>query len=238
MIDIVLPAHNEEESIEKTLTDVYAVAINASLDMRLIVCEDGSTDRTVEVIESLKDRLPILLISAPERKGYSRAVVDGLREATAEYVALMDSDGQADPAALPRMVAEIDDVDAVVAYRNPRLDRLIRRINSAAFGFIYRRMFPVRLRDPSFGFHVIRSGPLKKILEGNVPILPNGFWWEYFARAQALGLKIKEVQVTHKARRHGGTRVYRPIRVPRIAWVHLLGLFRLKRELRAATPRD
>ena len=67
------------------------------IPIRFVICEDGSRDNTVEVIKGLSQSLPIHLISDSERKGYSRAVLDGFRATTAEFVGFIDSDGQCDP---------------------------------------------------------------------------------------------------------------------------------------------
>jgi len=102
---------------------------------------------------------------------------------------------------------------------------------SGAFGFAYRLLFDVRVRDPSCPYLLVRRPGLQKILAGNVGILKQGFWWEFLARASAAELRIVETPVRHRRRASGLTQVYRPSRIPRIAAEHLLGLLQLKREL-------
>jgi dolichol-phosphate mannosyltransferase len=172
------------------------------------------------------------LISDPVRKGYSRAVIDGLRATEAEWIACIDSDGQCDPADFPRLWAAVAGYDMIIGYRNPRSDTLMRKLMSGAFGFVYRRFFSVRLRDPSCPYILINRLGLNAILAGNVGILKQGFWWEFVARATALGLCIKEMPVRHRVRSSGTTQVYRLGKIPRIAIEHLAGLRKLRRELR------
>lgn len=231
-IDIVLPAHNEADTIEAVLIEFHEMTSRAGLEVRLVVCEDGSSDGTADVVRRLEARLPVRLLSSPERKGYSRAVVDGLLATTADVVGCADSDGQCHPGDLARMAAALDaTTDLVVGYRTRRADSLVRRAMSKAFGFAYRVTFPVRLRDPSSPYLLIRRSALLAALQGNPGVLRQGFWWEFYARAHAAGLRIREVPTTHRPRLAGSTVVYRPSRVPRIAWEHLLGLRSLKREL-------
>jgi dolichol-phosphate mannosyltransferase len=232
MIDIVLPVHNEGASIGTTLREFYrVVAVEAGIPIRFVVCEDGSSDDTVPVLKALAMELPLKLISDPVRKGYSRAVIDGLRATDADWVACIDSDGQCDPADFARLAALREGCDMVMGWRNPRSDVLIRKLMSGAFGLVYRLYFDVRLRDPSCPYLLIRRRGLEGILAGKVGILKQGFWWEFMARATALGLKITEAPVHHRVRSAGQTQVYRPTKVPRIAWEHLLGLRQLRKEL-------
>lgn len=234
-IDIVLPAHNEGASIAATLREFHrTVALEAKVPIRFVVCEDGSSDDTLAVLKALAAELPIRLVSDPVRKGYARAVIDGLRATESDWVACIDSDGQCDPADLAGLLALRDGADLVVGWRNPRSDPWMRRAMSGAFGWVYRIFFDVGLRDPSCPYILIRRVGLERILAGNVGILKQGFWWEFFARASALDLATRQTPVHHRRRTSGTTQVYRPARLPRIATEHLLGLFRLRRELKAS----
>lgn len=233
-IDVVLPVHNEGASIGATLREFHrTVAVESNIPIRFVVCEDGSSDDTLPVVRALAAELPLKLISDPVRKGYSRAVIDGLRASESDWVACIDYDGQCDPADFAKLLALQDGADLVVGWRNPRSDPWMRRAMSGAFGLVYRTFFDVRLRDPSCPYILIRRASLEKILAGNVGILKQGFWWEFFARASALGLAIRETPVHHRVRSSGTTQVYRPARVPRIALEHLLGLRKLRQELNA-----
>jgi glycosyltransferase involved in cell wall biosynthesis len=235
MIDVVLPVHNEGASIGATLREFHrVVAVEAGIPIRFVVCEDGSSDDTVPVLKALAAELPLKLISDPVRKGYSRAVIDGLRGTDSEWVACIDSDGQCDPADFARLAALREGCDMVMGWRNPRSDVLIRKLMSGAFGLVYRRYFDVGLRDPSCPYILIRRSGLEAILAGKVGILKQGFWWEFGARPTALGLRITEAPVHHRVRSAGQTQVYRPTKVPRIAWEHLLGLRQLRKELSSA----
>ena len=235
-IDVVLPAHNEGESIGLTLREFYrVVASEQRYSIRFIVCEDGSKDNTVEAIRETAKTLPVHLISENFRKGYSRAVIDGLKASTNPLVSFIDSDGQYDPKDFVALYKEMreKDCDLVVGYRNPRKDHWIRLTMSALFNEVYKLYFDVRLRDPSCPYLIIKREALLRVLDGDVGILKQGFWWEFFARARARKLSICQVPVTHRVRTAGGTVVYRPTKVPAIAWEHLCGLAKLSRELKS-----
>jgi glycosyltransferase involved in cell wall biosynthesis len=231
VVDIVLPAHNEGDGIGVVLREFFEVATTDGINVHFVVCEDGSTDNTVPVIKAVAEELPISLISSTERKGYSRAVVDGLRATTAEVVGFIDSDGQCDPGDLARLLGELPEHDLVIGYRVPRNDALYRKMMSRCFKFVYERLFPVRLPDPSCPFMVIRQDALIAVMRGAPGRLRQGFWWEFYARANAAGLRTVTVPVHHRPRLAGETSVYRPAKIPGIAVEHLRALFALRREL-------
>src|SRR5262249_4934956 len=236
-IDVVLPVHNEGASIGKTLREFHRVVmLEGGQPIRFVVCEDGSSDDTVPILQKLSTELPLKLISDPVRKGYSRAVSDGLRGTRSEWVGFVDSDGQCDPADMLRLLTLRNDVDLVMGWRNPRSGSQIRKVMSGAFKFVYRMLFRVNVRDPSCPYLLINRAGLEKILSGNVGILKQGFWWEFLARAVAANLCIVETPVRHRVRARGVTQVYRPTKVPRIAIEHLIGLYRLRQEIDAAHP--
>jgi dolichol-phosphate mannosyltransferase len=232
-IDVLMPAHNEGAAIGLTIREFHEVASGRlGIPVRFVIAEDGSTDDTCDVIRAVAEDLPVELLSFPDRKGYSRAVVDGFRATTGEIVCFIDSDGQLDPADLPRLLERLEGRDLAVGYRVRRNDTLLRRTMSGAFKAVYRLLFPVRLRDPSCPYLVIRRAALERVLTGSPGILRQGFWWEFNARAQARGLRVVEVPVHHRRRTAGATQVYRPEKIPRIAFEHVVGLFALRRELR------
>jgi glycosyltransferase involved in cell wall biosynthesis len=234
-IDFILPVHNEGGSIGATLQELYDVVHGRDgLSMRIVVAEDGSRDNTVEVVRQAAEKLPILLLTENARKGYSKAVIDGIAASTAPLVSFLDSDGQCDPRDFLSVYEHLQKTgcDLVVGYRNPRRDHWIRLLMSACFGLVYKFYFRVKLRDLSSPYLLIRREALERIRRGNLGILKQGFWWEFYARAAAARLRIEEVPVNHRARVSGETRVYRASAVPGIAVKHLRGLAELHAELK------
>lgn len=228
-----MPAHNEGAAIGAVLREFYSIAAFDGIRLRFVVSEDGSTDDTRDVVAAVATEVPVILLNPAERKGYSKAVIDGLRQTTAPLVCFVDSDGQCDPADLRSLLAVLPSFDMVVGYRHPRRDSVFRRLISWAFKIVYERLFPVRLRDPSCPYLLVRRERLESILRGNPGILRQGFWWEFNARARAAGLRVAEVPVNHRVRAAGATQVYRLGKIPQIAVEHLRGLWALRGELRS-----
>jgi glycosyltransferase involved in cell wall biosynthesis len=237
-LDIVIPVHNEESSIESSLRELCEVlAATGKCKFRLIVCEDGSVDQTLPILERLAVDLPIRLVTSPRRKGYGRAVMDGLWESQADYCAVFEGDGQTDPRGIEILLDQIPGPDVVVGWRNPRSDHWFRKAMSWGFRGVYRRFFEVALTDPSYACMLIRGTLLRQVLPHIRGRMTQGFFWEFNAWCQALGLDIAEVPVSHRSRRHGKTRVYRASKVPGIALGHVAALFQLRRDIRALDPR-
>jgi glycosyltransferase involved in cell wall biosynthesis len=230
-IELVLTAHDEEESIRTTIRGFLVAADRHGLDVEILVAEDGSSDRTREVVAEVAEQTDgrVRLTPPSRRKGYSRAVADAYRLARRAVVVCCDGDGQYDPEDIAALCAALSPGTVVAGARSPRRDPRPRLLASRAFGCVYRLLLPVRMRDPSSPFVAAFRDDVLRLLPAS-PRLPQGFWWEFFARANAFGLRIVEVPVEHR-RRDGPTRVYRPLRIPRIALVHVAGLFGLRREL-------
>ncbi len=228
VLEIVLPVHNEGESIAATVREIYS-CVASSVPCRFIICEDGSRDSTVPVLQSLAAQFPMKLLTSEARKGYSRAVMDGIAQLEARYVLCLDSDGQCDPADFPRLWSARNQADVVIGWRVRRADGLMRRIFSRGFRLLYRRLTGVGVHDPSCPFVLTTREAALNVLP-RLGEMPQGFWWEFIARVHAEGLKLAEIPVNHRRRTAGVTQVYGWRRLPGIGWTHLRALFRIARQ--------
>jgi dolichol-phosphate mannosyltransferase len=197
----------------------------------MIICEDGSSDGTADTIRELAAHYPLQLLSSPGRKGYSRAVIDGIRASKAEYVLCIDGDGQCDPQSLVEMVRRIDGYDVVLGWRNPRHDSRFRLFISAWFKCLYEALFPVRLKDPSYACMLMRRSVVDSLKAQPLGLLKQGLFWEMNARIAALGARVVEIPVRHRFRVSGRTRVYKLVTLPKLALEHVVALFSLRTEL-------
>jgi glycosyltransferase involved in cell wall biosynthesis len=234
-IEIVVPVHDEQETISRTISEFLAMADRRALGIEILVAEDGSSDGTravvAEIVEGSHGR--VRLTPPSPRKGYSRAIADACRTTDREVVVFCDGDGQYVPEDLPKLLEALSSGTIVAGARSPRRDSRARMLASEAFGLFYRLLIGVRMVDPSSPFVVAFRSDILRFLP-QAPLLPQGFWWEFFARANAAGLRIAEVPVTHRPRDGGTTQIYRPWRIPRIALTHLVGLVKLRKELTRA----
>lgn len=229
-IQIVMPVHNEADCIETVVRGLYD-ELARRLNPAFILCEDGSTDGTKDILRKMSGEVPMTLIMSDRRKGYSQAMIDGLRASTADYVLCLDSDGQYLPRDFWRFHDHMEDYDISIGWRKPRRDKLQRRIMSKCFGLLHKGFFHVPLHDPSCGFLVVKHRVLESLLD-ELGTLRQGFQWEFIARAHTKGYRMREIAVEHRMRKNGATRVYYLHKLPRIAGSHIAGLFRIWWETR------
>lgn len=221
-----MPLHNEAESIENTIRELYE-ELRASVSLEFIICEDGSRDNTKEVLARLSRQFPMQLLMSNARKGYSRAVREGMQRTTADYLLCLDGDGQCDPKDFGRFWAVRDRYDVVIGWRVNRADSCMRRTMSRGFYFVYRLLFGVAVHDPSCPFVLIRREVVERLLP-RLGEMEQGFWWEFIAQAHQTRCTIQEVPVAHRVRAAGKTQVYRLGALPGIACRHFAAMFRMR----------
>mgnify|MGYP002845470954 CR=1 FL=1 len=231
-VTLVTPVHNEGESIYSTIEEFFNYYNNSDIEVKFIISEDGSSDNSVEQIKLLQKKYPVELITEPDRKGYSKAVIDGLKMVSSDIVSFIDSDGQCDPSDLENLLKKFDGNNLVIGNRANRNDSIIRKMMSASFKLVYESLFKTKLKDPSCPYFVTSSKNLNEILSTKtIGILKQGFWWEFYARAKSKNIEFTQVDINHRKRAAGNTVVYRPTKLPRIVVEHLIGLFKLKKLL-------
>lgn len=225
-LQILLPVFNEAGNIENLLSEIDK-ALKNNIDYSLIISEDGSTDGTKDILRKIKNKFPMHLISDDKRKFYSKAVMDGINAATSDYLLIMDSDGQCDPKDILQFWDQRKSTDLVNGYRADRKDFMYRKIFSNTCYLIYRIFFNVPLKDPSFAF-ILMSKKVYTSLSNYDVQCPDGFFWEFNARAKKKGYSFSEVTINHRKRVSGHTRIYYYKDLPKIAINHLVGLLKIK----------
>ena len=228
-LQILMPVHNEGKYIKNHITKVNNV-LKKKIKFSFLICEDGSSDNTLEILKRLKKKFKIRLLSKKEKQGYSTAVMSGIKIANADYLLIMDSDGQCDPRQILKFWNVRKKADLIVGYRIKRRDFLYRKFFSDFAKLVYSFFFKVKLKDPSFAFSLIRKDVYKS-LQNFTPSMPEGFFWEYNARAIYKGYKILEIGINHKKRKHGDTQIFQVWRLPKIALINFIGLLRVKLDL-------
>ena len=232
-ITLILPAHNESQGIFETLLEIDKSVVS-TLDLTIFVSEDGSTDGTrQEVMKASRQATNCKINLSPksDKLGYSRAVLRGITQCKTKLIAFMDADGQYDPNDIQYLVKRLEKNTIVCGYRNPRNDPQLRLIYSRCFKAAYRLFGGPKLIDPSSPFIICHTADTS-FLGSITPLLSYGFWWEFQMRIAAAGLKVIEIPVAHRKRTFGKTQVYKPSKMPRIIFTHLIGLIRLRKNLK------
>ena len=225
-LEILMPVHNEARILPGLIFTIHQ-KINDTINYSFIVSEDGSTDNSLEVLNELKKNYPIKIISEKNKKGYSAAVLDGIKEATADYLLIMDSDGQSNPEEVLNFWINRKKANLINGNRANRYDYMYRRFYSKIAFLIYKILFNVPLKDPSYAF-VLMDREVYQSLSDFKPQMPDGFFWEFNARAFKKGFNFFNLDILHKKRLYGETRIYHWTNLPKVSFNNFIGMIKVR----------
>jgi len=229
-LTLIMPVYNEAESIEGTIRECHKI-ISQKMPCKILICEDGSTDATKDILLKLQKELGIILIMSEQRKGYTKAAKDALSHAETPLVFFMDSDRQYDPNELWRGLKFFPECDLLIGKRRKINEKIHRILLTHGFNFILRLMFRIPVHDADCGFMIIKKEVIDAV-NSKVDLLPFSYKSELVIRAHHQGFKIKEIELEHFKREHGGTRIFSVSKLPKIIFSQLKGVMRLKLELK------
>ncbi|GBD25077.1 Poly-beta-1,6-N-acetyl-D-glucosamine synthase [bacterium HR30] len=226
-LSVVLPAFNEEANIERVTRQVISYLDTTGLDYEVIVVNDGSRDRTGEIIDFLAREFPrVRALHHPQNRGYGAALRTGFDAAEKQFVFYMDGDGQFDIRELELLLPLATDENHIVTgFRIKRNDPFIRRLNARLFGgWLVRILLNVRVRDLNCAFKLIPKKVLDNVTLESTGALINA---ELYGRAVRKGFGIKEVGVHHYPRTAGTQTGAHP----RVILRAFYDLFRLRQKI-------
>lgn len=197
------PAFNEEENIAAVLDEALATLPRFADDFEVIVVDDGSSDRTAEVVRDYAgNREKVRLVSHDENRGYGEALRSGLAAARGDAVFFTDADRQFRIEDLERLLEHYERSPFVVGYRLKRNDPWHRLFVARVYHAALKAVFGLRLRDVDCAFKLFSRSTLDAIQPDLVSrsafISP-----ELLIRAQTAGVAITEVGVPHYPRAAG-----------------------------------
>ncbi len=200
-LSVILPAYNEEALIGQTIFAVMSVLTKWMHDFEVIVVNDGSKDRTADIVAHLAayDRR-IRLVNHTVNQGYGAALVTGFESVTKELAFFMDSDGQFDIGDLARFFPLIEEYGAVLGYRIDRQDTRMRKLNAWGWKQLVRFIFGIRVRDIDCAFKLFRAEFFRTQRLETRGAMINAEILYKLARA---GYTYTEVGVQHLPRRAG-----------------------------------
>lgn len=201
-ISVVVPLYNEAESLPELAAWIERVMAEHGFSYEIIFVNDGSTDRSWEVIRSLAAKNPAVHgVSFRRNYGKSPALNTGFRRAVGDVVITMDADLQDSPDEIPelyRMIRE-DGYDLVSGYKQKRYDPLSKTIPTKLFNATARRVSGIKnLHDFNCGLKAYRNVVVKHIeVYGDMHrYIP------YLAKLAGFN-RIGEKVVHHQARKYG-----------------------------------
>jgi glycosyltransferase involved in cell wall biosynthesis len=236
-MSVVIPAYNEEMTIVGTVTAMQAWLEERSVDFEIVVVDNASTDRTVELVQALTDdsRVRVLRNETNRGKGYS--VRRGMLDTSGALRLMCDADCLPSIASLGEMVDLIEDADVVIGSRNTsgaRVDQvqpLRRRVASWNFLALCRLLMHEPSRDIFCGFKLFRAEAAEAAFSRQ-SIEGWAFDIEVLALARRLGYRVREAGIVWNNREGSRLSMHRVL-IPVIR-----ELLQARRNVRRAAPRS
>ncbi len=195
---VIIPAYDEENNIEDVIRNIW----KTSLNLDILVINDGSNDQTANVVE----KLGVKLISLPYNLGYGVALQTGFLYAKQKgynIVIQIDADGQHDPTYILGMIKEVQkmDVDVVIGSRflqdNSYKTTMSKKLGMTLFGLLTSLIIRTRITDPTSGFQVLKGDVIDFMSQDLYP--PDYPDADMLILLHRAGFKIKEVPVKMKS---------------------------------------
>lgn len=201
-LSIVHPCYNEEENIERTVHATLAWLDAEGHDGEVVVVNDGSKDKSAEILEQLaKEDSRVSIVTHDVNQGYGISVRSGCDAATKDYIAFMDSDGQFKIEDLSLLLPHLEKYDFVPGRRRRRADPFIRNVFGKILGVLIFCTFGMWIRDVNCGLKVFKKSlwPTMRPLYGTEKF----FNTELYLRLKRAGVQWIQIDVPHYPRTAG-----------------------------------
>jgi dolichol-phosphate mannosyltransferase len=164
-LTIVMPVHNEEITLEQVVTDWITELRNSGILFKMIIYNDGSTDRTANILCRLISVYPeVTAITSETNQGHGPTVLRGYREALGIWVLQIDCDTDLQPIGFKGLWNEREHFDVLSLTRTNRNDPLIRRMLTRLASVAVLILFESKIRDSNCPFRLYRGNVLHRML--------------------------------------------------------------------------
>lgn len=231
-VTLLLTVYNEADTVERVIHEFYG-EISKKIPLKILVVEDGSTNGTKEILLKLSKEFPMDLLLGEKRRGYSKAVVEGIKSTDTDYLFFTDGDGQHMAKDFWKLYELKDKYDIVSGWRVKRADALHRKVMSKIFQWMTRILFkPLKFHDITTPYKLMRSD-IARLIANEWRYMKESFWTEFTVRVHKKGFKIAEVPVSHRSRVGSvSSHVYKLRKIFKIGFSQFMALIRLWYELK------
>lgn len=199
-VSIIITVYNEAGTIENEILNIQNKILSKLPGSELIIAEDGSTDGTKKIISRYVSDWGVIHSTAPQRKGYAKALKDAMKIAQNPYIFFSDTGSKFDFDDFWKLYDIRDKYPLVIGVRLERSDKFYRRFLTLTYTFILKKYFNVYLQDADSGFRIYNSKLVNKICNEeweNTALIGS----ELTLRTIFSGCKVGYVEVAYKERK-------------------------------------
>lgn len=228
-LDIVFPVFNESKILKKSVETLHAFLSNRiSIDWKIVIAENGSTDQTFEIARFLSNNYSNVIVRSYKEPGRGRAVKDSWLLSNADLVSYMDVDLSTDLEALIVSLEHMnsDDFDILIGSRLLKDSKVYGRsfkrdFISKTYSLIFRIILGTKFKDAQCGFKIAKRESILDVLKN---VKDNGWFFdtELLYKSEKSGLSIKEIPVIWRDDRDSKVKILSTI------IKDLIGLLRIK----------
>ncbi len=226
-LSIILPTYNEVKSLGYVVKTWHDYLAKQNIKHEFVVCEDGSTDGTKELVLELMKQYPIVNETSKDRRGYGGGVLAGIRSSNNDYILYIDSDGQCLPNSFDQFWDGRESADILIGIRSPRMDPFLRKIYSFLFLTLHKILFPSSIKDPSCPYILAKKSVYLDLIS-YLSFMREGFWWGFVGAALKKKKSLIQFEIEHFERYDGSSVVYKLSKMPAIILRNIIGLIKLR----------
>ncbi len=199
MLSFVVPVYNEQESLRAFYSEIIKFIPKLSKSYELIFVDDGSVDKSLEILKNLERRnRNVKIFSLRKHQGKAEALTLGFQKAKGDYIVTLDADLQDKPLEIEKLLKKArEGWDLVSGWRKNRKDSIFKVITSKIFNLIASMFWGLSVNDLNCGLKLYRKEAAKSLnLYGGMHrFIPLLVYQE--------GFRVTEVPVVHEKRKFG-----------------------------------
>jgi len=199
-LSVVIPVYNEEENLPLLWPELRSVLDAERLDFEVVFVDDGSRDRSAEIIRGMRDSDPrVRLVRLKTNAGETAATDAGFHASRGRLIVTMDADLQNDPRDIPGLLRHLERWDTAVGWRVNREDgdSIVRRLSSHIANRVRNWVSDEAIQDSGCTFRALRRECLRGL------VLYRGFHRFIPTLLKMGGYRVVEVPVRNRPRRFG-----------------------------------
>lgn len=201
-LSVVIPVYNEEESLEILFNELDSVLVYLKKSYEIIFVDDGSTDKTLNILKSINEKdKNVKIVRLKRNFGQTAALSAGFDLAKGNVVVTLDGDLQNDPKDIPKLIDKLnEEYDVVSGWRFERKDSWSKKILSSVANYLRKKLTGEVLHDSGCTLKAYRKECLEDlILYGEMHrYIPTILRWK--------GFRVGEITVNHRPRKYGKTK--------------------------------